>query len=166
MSDALSPPDALHLAAAEGWLELGNGSEATAELGRIAPVNLGHPDVLVIRYEIYAMAAQWEMAANVADDLCRLTPDDAIGWIYRSFALHELKRTEAAWIALLPAAEKFPDEPEIPYNLACYAAQTSRLKEARVWLAQAFEVGEQEELRMEALEDPDLKPLWAELGGR
>jgi Flp pilus assembly protein TadD len=164
VKDALSPPDTLHLAAAEGWLELGNWSEATAELGRITPVNLAHPDVLVIRYEIYAMAAQWEMAATVADEVCRLAPDDAIGWIYRSFALHELKQTEAAWVALLPAAEKFPEEPEIPYNLACYAAQTGRLKEARVWLAQAFEVGEKEELRTEALEDPDLMPLRTEIG--
>jgi hypothetical protein len=35
--------------------------------------------------------------------------------------------------------------------------------EARSWLAKAFEVGETEELKQMALNDPDLEPLWKEI---
>jgi len=35
---------------------------------------------------------------------------------------------KAAWDALLPAADKFPNNPNIPYNLACYACQMNKLK--------------------------------------
>jgi len=44
---------------------------------------------------------------------------------------------QAAWGMLLPAFEKFPEEPTIPYNLACYACQMKRLDEARQWLERA-----------------------------
>jgi hypothetical protein len=36
-------------------------------------------------------------------------PKIARGWRGRSFALHELKRTQAAHDLLLPAAERFPE---------------------------------------------------------
>ena len=71
-----------------------------------------------------------------------------------------MKRTEEAWNALLPVATSFPSDPTIPYNLACYAAQLGRLPEARDWLAQAFRLGNAKELKLRALEDPDLAPLW------
>ena len=48
-------------------------------------------------------------------------PDEPVGWIHRSYVLHEQKRTREAWDLLLPAAKKFPEDFTIPYNLACYA---------------------------------------------
>ena len=65
--------------------------------------------------------------------------------------------------ALLPAAEMFPEEPVIPYNLACYACQLERLEEARVWLRQAMQIGEKKAIQQMALADEDLKPLWPEV---
>ena len=50
----LEPPDSIHLKAAEGWLELGNQPEANEELEKIAPELRVHPDVLEIRWQIYA----------------------------------------------------------------------------------------------------------------
>ena len=50
----LPAADQHHLRAAEGWLELGNHLEATAELEEIAPTLRGQPQVLEVRWQIYA----------------------------------------------------------------------------------------------------------------
>jgi len=43
-----------------------------------------------------------------------------------------------------------------------YAAQLGDLAAARDWLAQAFKVSDDpKRAKLEALEDPDLGPLWA-----
>jgi Flp pilus assembly protein TadD len=65
-----------------------------------------------------------------------------------------------AWAALLPARERFPQEPVIPYNLACYAAQMNRLDEAFEWLRQAVTAaGKADPIRQMATQDPDLEAL-------
>ena len=63
----------------------------------------------------------------------------------------------------MPAAEKFPTEPVIAYNLSCYACQMQQLDAARVWLKRAIKIGGKEELKQMALADEDLKPLWPEI---
>ena len=64
---------------------------------------------------------------------------------------------------MLPVAEKFPSEWVIPCNLVCYAAQLGDLVAARDWLAQAFKLADDpKRATLEALEDPDLAPLWDE----
>ena len=90
----LQPPDTLHLRAAQGWLELGNYLEADAELEEITPQLRTHPMVLAVRWEIYAAAKKWEAALDIAAALIQLDPEDPLGWIHRSYALHELKRTK------------------------------------------------------------------------
>jgi DNA polymerase III alpha subunit (gram-positive type) len=55
----LQSPDSHHLQAAIGWLELGNHLEANEELERIAPTLRVHPDVLEIRWEIFAKEKKW-----------------------------------------------------------------------------------------------------------
>ena len=50
----LQPPDSMHLTAAQGWLELGNHEEAFEELEKIDAPLRGHPDVLEVRWGIYA----------------------------------------------------------------------------------------------------------------
>ncbi len=60
-----------------------------------------------------------------------MAPDEPPGWIHRSFGLHELGRTSEAEQLLLPAATKFPNEPIIPYNLACYACRLGNIEVAR-----------------------------------
>jgi hypothetical protein len=56
----LQPPDSTHLQAAEGWLELGNPLEANEELEKITPELRPQPDVLRVRWQIYAAAKEWE----------------------------------------------------------------------------------------------------------
>lgn len=156
----LRPPDSHHLRAAEGWLDLGNAVEASRELDKIKAKLRRHPDVLEMRWQICAGTKQWEASLGLAKAIIEYTPDEPNGWIDLSFALHELKRTQEAWDNLFAVAEKFPGQPTLAYNLACYGAQLGRLWEAEQWLKQAFKVGEPLVLKRLALGDADLKPLW------
>jgi len=129
----LEPSDIHRLNAALGWLGLSNPAEARAELDASA-----------------------EMAA---------APDDCSGWLHRAYALRRAAGggLPQAREALLPAAEKFPREPVVAYNLACYACQLLQLDEAREWFGQAVKVGGAEAVKKMALADDDLKPLWPEI---
>ncbi len=71
-----------------------------------------------------------------------------------------------SWEVLRPAYEKFPSEEVIAYNLACYAAQMGRLKEAWDWLERAGKAaGSLEVIKKRALADNDLEGLWPKLAG-
>jgi tetratricopeptide (TPR) repeat protein len=156
--------DKRRLLAAEGWLELGLPVDAHGELEKITPALRDHPDVLEVRWHIYAAEKKWAACVEVATAVIKLAPDRSDGWIHRSFALHEMKKTQAAFDLLLPVADKFPDVWTIPYNLACYASRLHQFDEAQKWLKQAVVVDE-ETVREAATEDKDLKPLWDSLGG-
>lgn len=157
-------PDAHHFRAAEGWLELGNPLEAFAELDCITPQFRAHPEVLKLRCQIYQHAKKWELCLEVASALVQHLPEDPIGWITRSFALHELKRTHEAYDLLLPAVAKFPHLWTVPYNLACYCAQSRDFPAAESWFKQAMALDEHTVKRL-GIDDPDLTPLWDNLSG-
>ena len=159
----LQPPDSMHLLAAQGWLELGDHLEAPAELQKIKPRLRLHPDVLEVRWSISARAKDWGKCQEIANAIVRAVPQRASGWIDLSFALHEMKQTEEAFRNLLRVASQFPENPLIPYNLACYACQMGRQWEAKQWLDQACKTGDARRIKLQALEDADLKPLWAHI---
>jgi len=163
--DTLEPPDTHYLAAALGWLELGNPHEAKAELAKISSDNAHHPDVLEISWRVFAEQNNWEAALGVARSLVQHYPQNANGWLHQAYSL---RRTPdgglaAAWEALLPAADGFPQEPTIPYNLACYSCQLGNMEEARKWFRIALDRGDKSRLKWMALNDGDLKPLWEEI---
>lgn len=161
----IGPPDVHFLNAAVGWLGLGLRSEARAELDSISPENQRHPDVLETRWVICAEEKQWDAALDVARKLLLSAPDRPSGWLHHAFALRRADASglEKARESLKLAAEKFPAEPIIPYNLSCYACQLRHLDEAKLWLRRAFIVGGKDRIKRMALEDPDLKPLWQEI---
>lgn len=162
MSELL-PPDLHCFNAALGWLELGNPDEAARELDCVSAENQEHSEVLELRWEMSARQKQWEQATHFADRLINIAPDRASGWIQRSYALHEMRRTKEAWDNLLPVAGKFARDSTIPYNLACYACQLGRLEDARQWLERAMKVGERKRIVAMARQDADLRPLWGEI---
>lgn len=159
----LEPPDDFFLKAAEGWLELGNWLEANEELERITPAMRAHPNVLRLRWEIYAQAKKWEMAAEVARALSEMLPENSWGFIHYAYSLHELKRTKEAYAVLIPVVDKF-SEYIMRYNLACYSCQLGNLEESKQWLEKAIAVAGKKEIRLMALDDTDLKPLWSQIG--
>lgn len=52
----------------------------------------------------------------------------------------------------------------IPYNLACHSAQLSRLDDSKAWFQKAMALDE-ETVKREGIDDPDLKPLWDSMSG-
>jgi tetratricopeptide (TPR) repeat protein len=159
----LEPPDSHHLSAAEGWLELGNAGEADIEIEKISPELRTHPHVLDIRWNIAATRKRWPDCIEAAEAMMQIAPDRLMGWIHRSYALHELKRTREAFELLRPAADLFPKEWLTSYNLACYSCQLGKPEEALAWLAKAVVLGDAEHIREMALADPDLHPLKTDL---
>lgn len=156
--------DRRHLNAAEGWLELGNVLEANEELERITPEMRAHPDVLCLRWQVHAEAKKWEMAAEVARGISNIVPDSPFGWLHWAYSLHELKRTKEAYEVVNSVVAKFPDEYMMRYNLACYSCQLGKLKEAMAWLEKAIDLAGKKDIRTMALDDPDLEPLWRDIG--
>lgn len=161
----LEPPDTHYLLGAIGWLELSNPAEARAELAHIIPALQEHPDVLEVRWSISAEQRRWEEGLQIAQALLRRAPKRSSGWLHRAYALRRVPEggLQKAWEALLPAFDKFPKEPIIPFNLACYACQMRQLDAARNWLKRAVAISGKEKIKPMALKDSDLEPLWAEI---
>jgi predicted Zn-dependent protease len=161
----LEPPDTHYFLAAVGWIELGNLAEARAELAQVSAAQQEHPDVLELRWSISAEEKRWDEALQVAQALLHCAPKRSSGWLHKAYALRRVAHggIQKAWEALLPAFNKFPKEPIIPFNLSCYACQLRQLDLARDWLNRAVAVGGREKIKKMALEDADLEPLWAEI---
>ena len=162
MNSFLQPPDSHHLRAAIGWLELGNHVEAGVEISRITPENLDHPDVLEIRWNVCAAGQSWEAGRLVSEKLIEQAPERPSGWIHRAYSIRRLREggLAKAWEALRPAFERFPKEPVIPYNLACYAALFERPDEAWDWLQKAVAAAvDRKAIKTMAMADPDLASL-------
>ena len=139
----LEPPDSHHLDAAIGWLGLGCAEDARTELAKISPPQQKHPAVLETCWTICAHEKQWRDALEIACSELAVAPDESSGWLHRAYALRRVSdgSLAQAWDALLPAAEMFPSEPIIAYNLSCYACQLQQLDIARHWLQCAVAAG-------------------------
>jgi uncharacterized protein HemY len=161
----LQATDLHHLNAASGWLGLGCPKDAREELGKLSATKQSHPAVLDMRWLIASHEKNWTEALSIAELELKVAPDTASGWLHRAYSLRRVNDDGliVAWHALLPAAEKFPSEPVIAYNLSCYACQMNEMVTARTWLHQAIKVGKKEEIKKMALADDDLKPLWSEI---
>jgi Flp pilus assembly protein TadD len=148
-----------------GWLELGNLQEARIELDRLASGVQARPDLLEVRWILDARQEDWSEALKTAERLVEVAPDNSAGWLHRAYAARRVPEggVEQAATLLKPAAEKFPNEPTIPYNLACYACQLGQLDEARSWLKEAVKRGSARKVRTMGLSDSDLEPLWPEI---
>lgn len=161
----LPSPDCHYLSAAEGWLQLGNLAEAKAEFARIAPQHEEAPSALNLRWLMEAQAKDWSAALRTAQALVRVAPEDVGSWLNQAYALRRASEGSlmAAWEALLPARKQFPQEPVVPYNLACYTCQMHRMDEARHWLKTALNIGPKKDILQMALKDNDLELLWDEI---
>jgi hypothetical protein len=155
--------DRRYLQAAEGWLGLGDWKSANGELASITESVTAHPDVLKVRFRVYAAAQRWQLAFVVAEALVTARPDDSECWIYRAFALHEFKRRLKTWSPLPLADQIFPEMFLIIYDLACYAGQLGHISESRQWLSRAIVIGGADKVKLMSLDDPELAPLWQEL---
>lgn len=160
---SLDFPDAHHLAAACGWLELGLPHEAENELKNMAPACRQHPQVLRLRCQIAAAQQQWRQCAELAHSLTQVAPEDVRGWMHWAHSLHQLGKTAEARELLLQAMDMFEPDSRMALDLSCYACCLGHLSESQEWLARAFELAaqpqEREALKARALVEPSLAPL-------
>jgi tetratricopeptide (TPR) repeat protein len=94
-----------------------------------------------------------------------MMPDDEQAVVNLGNSLYFNGRTQEAFDCVSGVMPRFPKNALLRYNLACYACQLGRLEDARLWLERAFALDEKKELKLMALEDPDLKPMWEMLRG-
>lgn len=162
---ALEATDVHRLNAALGWLGLNCPADARGELDAISADQQSHPEVLEVRWLLCVHEKTWRDALFVADCEVAVAPEESSGWLHRAYALRRMEGggIKQALAALLPAADRFPSEPIILFNLSCYACQLNHLDAGRSWLKKAVEAGGKEVIKKMALEDEDLKPLWAEI---
>lgn len=157
----LMTPFERHLTAASGFLELGLPLDANEELEQIEPEMRSLSEVFVVRLGIYRALEKWELVETLARRLCELRPDEPQWFIALAYALRHLAGFQEALAVLAHAANRFPDEPMLLYNLACYACQLGHLHSAKARLGEAIKLAPS--CRDMARKDEDLKPLWNEL---
>ena len=157
----LQRPDSIHFHAAQRWLELDEPAEANLELAKITPSLQANPEVLAARWEAYAGSGKWDEALAIATAMIELEPEAPLGWTYRTYALNELNHTADARDNLLGVVDKFSADPTIRYDLACCECLLGRNEQAMDWLQQAFQLGNTRQMKLVALADTDLKPLWS-----
>jgi tetratricopeptide (TPR) repeat protein len=157
----LQPADLHYVETASGYADLGMFLDADAELDKIDPFNRVVPEVLQVRLEIYRGLKKWDLMQVVAKKLAEYDPGILEWHISRAYAVRRAESIERAKPILLDAVERFPEEPLIHYNLACYECQLGDLESAKERLKKAFQT--EPGYREVALDDPDLEPLWSEL---
>ena len=158
----LQHPDPMHLEAAAGWIQLGDYNSANDELEKIRAEWRAHPDVLDLRWLIYSHHEQWDACLDIASAIVKIASDRVWGWVHKAYALRRATGggIEKAKPVLLEAAKLFPDDDIIQYNLACYCAQLGQLDAAQEHLDKSYEIGDAKQIKLMALDDDDLKPLW------
>ena len=100
---------------------------------------------------------------ETAQTLTRVVPERDYGWVHLSLAFNALHRFREAYDVLLPVLDRFPKQPIMRYNMACYACKLGDLNDARDWLKETLQIGDVKQFKLIALEDPDLEPLWPEI---
>jgi predicted Zn-dependent protease len=147
-----------HLNASIGFLELGLPLDAWNELESIEAKHRSFAEVLKVRLEVCRALEKWEMMAEIAQFLAKGEPEESSHLLNFAYAMRRFEKVEVAEKILTNAESKFPEDPLIQYNLGCYRAVLGRLAEARLNLAEAFQ--RDPDLRITALDDPDLEGIW------
>jgi len=68
--------------------------------------------------------------------------------------------SKKAKVVLDEAAKLFPGDSTIQYHLACYCSKLGQLDAAQEHLHKSYELGDAKQIKLMALDDEDLKPLW------
>jgi predicted Zn-dependent protease len=158
--ETLDYPYLFYVLAGEGWLELGNASEAIRELDQMPPEHRDHPDVLHLRWHIHASIGKWDYCLSAAKALTDSAPDDPRGWIILAETYYRKRDVQKAYRIALANSADFPESWHLLYDTACYACLLGKPTEAKQFLRRAMTVGDREEIKRRALEDPDLADLW------
>ena len=147
--------------AAQGYFELEMMDDALAELDTLPASAQDRLDVLQMRLFIHMRARRWREALKISRAMCRVSPEDPVGFIHAAFCLHEMNRTAEAKALLLDGPAALLNEATYHYNLGCYDAVLGNIEEAQAHLRLSFKLDKK--FRDFARTDPDLRPVWDSL---
>lgn len=153
-----------HLQAFVGYVELQMYSEANDELENLPAELKAHHSVLLARLDLLMEMSRWEAGVILGESLCILWPNEFEFWFRTGYCLHVLKRTQEAKDTLLAAPATIRSTAVFHYNLACYEAQLGNLDAAKQLLKTSCVLDAKH--KTEALDDPDLAPIWDSLEKR
>jgi tetratricopeptide (TPR) repeat protein len=145
------------IVAAQGYVELGLHEEARGVLSHLPPEVHERPDVMELNVLCHMNDHRWAEALGLAQELCRIEPEEPGGFIHAAFCLHEMGRTEAALDLLASGPAALRTKPVYYYNVGCYLARLGQEEKALQLLKQSFEMDG--DLRRDARKDPDLHSL-------
>src|SRR5439155_24665631 len=89
----MAAPDCHYLNAAQGWIELNDSVAAETELQKINPESRLHSLFLLVCWELHANVQRREAAHTIGEYLLENCPEESIGWLQRSYALHAFSWT-------------------------------------------------------------------------
>ena len=145
------------LNAAIGYLNLGMAQEAWGELEEIEAEDRARPEVLKVRVEVCRSLQQWEMMAEISDQLRKIESDEVLHPLNMAYAVRRFKGEAEAADILSLALRRYYDDALVRYNLACYWCVMGRVEEAREMVETAFK--KDKSLRDLAETDEDLAGL-------
>jgi hypothetical protein len=132
------------------------------------PANSPNPDVLQMRWRVFAKSEKWDTCLEIATALIRVTPDRPIGWIHQAVSLDKLGRTADAKEVPLGAVKTIGPSSICAFHIACFCAQLGQFAEAQEWVRKTIEWAEdkeaQQRLRLRVLDEPVLEPFSKDLG--
>lgn len=158
---SLEPIDQRHLTAAQGYVELGMFLDANEELEKIDPFCRSLPEVLEVRIQVYQSLEKWELMQVVARKLAQYDEPNVQAWTAWAYATRRAEGIEEGMTILKDALGRHPDDASIHYSLACCQCQLGDPEAARIHLKLCFEINPG--LRLHALDDDDLMPIWDSL---
>ena len=136
--------------------------DAALALEEIEPEDKTRTEVLGARIALYT-AKKWDMAAAVASHLVKVQPENEAWWVNLAYSVRRSESVEKAEAILLRAQAIHSKIAMIAFNLACYASVTGRMEEAKERLRNAIDLDK--DVRILALGDEDLRPLWDWIAG-
>lgn len=159
-SGSLTYPDAHYLRRAEGWFELGNLREAEWQLEEISPNQRRHPDVLALRWQMYARDQDWDECLLLALSWTQQSAGDPRAWIALARAFYHKEQIAEAYAVCLARVNDFAKCWELLYDTARYACVLGNRRDAEHYLHLAMTAGDRQAVKLRALVDPVLAPLW------
>ena len=123
-----------------GYLDLGLWEEAHDLVEDLSPEAKTNPHVLAVRVRIYQAAEAWELMVEVARHLVTIEPVKVEHWLHYAAATRYSQGIPPAREILEQALEKFPQNGDIRYTLACHQSEMGDLDQAKENLGLAIKL--------------------------
>jgi len=156
------PQSAKHsYTAALGWFELGNYTEAFAELENLPPQHRACQEVMELRCRMYRHLGKWRELEMLAHGCYESSSHDVTFLSHWLWALMKLGRNERVAELLVETSDANSFDCEFCYTAGCVMASLNNPGAARMWLTKAFTLsGDPDKLRLRGLDQPELEKLW------